>query len=81
MSNNKHKYANTKSKAKRKKKAKPLTAKTADRHQLYEDSVQAVDAEIDFVDSTISVALATRRANGSVDAAITTPSVSISTKT
>ncbi|MDA0822037.1 MAG: class I SAM-dependent methyltransferase [Proteobacteria bacterium] len=54
MSNNKHKYASAKSRAKCKKKAKPLTAKTADRHQLYVDSVQAVDAEIDFVDSTFT---------------------------
>ncbi|MFT4563486.1 MAG: cyclopropane fatty-acyl-phospholipid synthase-like methyltransferase [Gammaproteobacteria bacterium] len=52
MSSNKHKYASTKAKNKRKKKAIPLTAKTADRHLLYENSVQAVDAEIDFVDAT-----------------------------
>lgn len=29
-----------------------FTAKTADRHILYQESVQAVDAEIDFVDDT-----------------------------
>jgi hypothetical protein len=36
----------------KKNKARMLTAKTADRHALYERSVQAVDAEIDFVDET-----------------------------
>jgi hypothetical protein len=36
----------------KKNKAGALTAKTADRHALYESSVQAVDAEIDFVDET-----------------------------
>jgi len=35
-----------------KKNARLLTAATADRHALYEKSVQAVDAEIDFVDDT-----------------------------
>lgn len=37
-----------------KKRAKKLTASNADRHELYERSVQAVDAEIDFVDETFS---------------------------
>lgn len=37
------------------KKRKPaLTAANADRHDLYEKSVQAVDAEIDFVDATFT---------------------------
>jgi len=37
-----------------KKQRRALTAATADRHELYEKSVQAVDAEIDFVDATFS---------------------------
>ena len=41
-----------KNKSGNKKKAQQLSADTADRHILYEDSVQAVDAEIDFVDET-----------------------------
>lgn len=41
-----------KSKKQGRKKTAKLTAKTADRHVLYENSVQAVDAEIDFVDET-----------------------------
>jgi SAM-dependent methyltransferase len=39
-----------------------LTAKTVDRHVLYQQSVQAVDAEIDFVDDTYK-ALRGRRAS------------------
>jgi cyclopropane fatty-acyl-phospholipid synthase-like methyltransferase len=37
-----------------KKRQNALTAATADRHVLYENSVQAVDAEIDFVDGTFT---------------------------
>lgn len=37
-----------------KKRASKLTAANADRHELYERSVQAVDAEIDFVDETFT---------------------------
>ena len=37
---------------KRRKKSKPTRASIADRHQLYELSVQCAEAEIDFVDST-----------------------------
>ncbi len=37
-----------------KKRAKALTASNADRHELYERSVQAVDSEIDFVDETFT---------------------------
>lgn len=44
-----------------KKKRAPSIAKTADRHRLYELSVQSVDAEIDFVDDTYK-ALRGRRA-------------------
>ncbi len=39
----------------------PLTAKTADKHDLYQASVQNVEAEIDFVDETF-LALRGRRA-------------------
>lgn len=43
------------SKNKDKKKAKhPTMAETADRHVLYEESVQCVEAEIDFVDATFT---------------------------
>ena len=31
---------------------KPKTAETADRHQLYQEAVQGVEAEVDFVDET-----------------------------
>ena len=37
---------------KKSKKAKPTQASKADRHKLYEKSVQCVEAEIDFVDET-----------------------------
>jgi hypothetical protein len=43
-----------KNKPKSKGKRPQLTAATADRHLLYENSVQAVDAEIDFVDETFA---------------------------
>ncbi|MEM1186202.1 MAG: class I SAM-dependent methyltransferase [Planctomycetota bacterium] len=42
----------SKKKAAKKAKAPALTAKTADRHALYQASVQNVEAEIDFVDKT-----------------------------
>jgi hypothetical protein len=38
--------------SKRKKKSSPKLAETADRHRLYELSVQCAEAEIDFVDET-----------------------------
>jgi len=38
----------------KKKKNKPTQASKADRHKLYEASVQCVEAEIDFVDETFS---------------------------
>lgn len=38
----------------KKEKARQLNAETADRHVLYENSVQAVDSEIDFVDETFA---------------------------
>ncbi|MEL6329860.1 MAG: class I SAM-dependent methyltransferase [Planctomycetota bacterium] len=38
--------------AKRAAKKPPLTAKTADRHALYQEAVQNVESEIDFVDKT-----------------------------
>ena len=41
-----------KSKKRSRKDSKALTSKNADRLVLYESSVQAVDAEIDFVDET-----------------------------
>ena len=41
-----------KTKKRKQKKRGGLTAANADRHELYENSVQAVDAEIDFVDQT-----------------------------
>ena len=43
-----------KNKPKSKGKRPQLTAATADRYLLYENSVQAVDAEIDFVDETFA---------------------------
>jgi hypothetical protein len=42
-----------KSRKKRKKKG-PSMAERADRHRLYEKSVQCVEAEIDFVDETFT---------------------------
>jgi len=48
----KNKKRNRNKNQNKKKKAKVLNADTADRHVLYEGSVQAVDAEIDFVDET-----------------------------
>ncbi|MEM7756387.1 MAG: class I SAM-dependent methyltransferase [Planctomycetota bacterium] len=42
----------SKKKSAKKVKAPALTAKTADRHALYQASVQNVEAEIDFVDKT-----------------------------
>jgi hypothetical protein len=56
--------------SKKKKKAKTLAQK-ADRHVLYQDSVQCVEAEIDFVDDTF-------RKNGFADAKATVQSVLIS---
>ena len=41
-----------KNKGKNKDKTKPTMAEQADRHVLYEESVQCVEAEIDFVDQT-----------------------------
>jgi len=41
-------------KSKRHKKSKPGMAATADRHQLYELSVQCAEAEVDFVDATFN---------------------------
>ena len=41
-----------KNKGKRRKNASPTLASQADRHQLYELSVQCAEAEIDFVDAT-----------------------------
>ncbi len=38
----------------KKKKSKPSIADTADRHVYYEDSVQCVESEIDFVDATFT---------------------------
>ncbi len=43
--------ATTKKKSSKKKRSK-LSAKTADRHELYQLAVQCVEAEIDFVDAT-----------------------------
>ena len=46
---------NARKKPKKQKNKKPrLTAKNADRHVLYEKSVQSVEPEIDFVDETFS---------------------------
>lgn len=42
------------SKKNKDKKRKPTMAEEADRHKLYEQSVQCVEAEIDFVDATYS---------------------------
>lgn len=43
-----------KDKSKNKKQNKPTMAEQADRHVLYEESVQCVEAEIDFVDATFT---------------------------
>lgn len=43
-----------KDKSKNKKQKKPTMAEQADRHVLYEESVQCVEAEIDFVDATFT---------------------------
>lgn len=43
-----------KNKKRKKEKKRLLTAKNADRHVLYEDSVQSVESEIDFVDATFA---------------------------
>jgi len=44
----------SKDKNKTKKKKKPTMAEQADRHDLYEQSVQCTEAEIDFVDATFT---------------------------